>query len=126
MSFDHDMNAGVQNQNADQDQAAELEQLARRTGRSTDDLVAEAVTRSWQGRSVICEVTVRRGDDVIAEFSGRGAQIAPADEKPSVASKQGRAGSPGRVGPKEDRTPETGADTGSVDGPAAPEHAPGG
>ncbi|MGW3127373.1 hotdog fold thioesterase [Streptomyces sp. NPDC001123] len=97
-----------------------------RPGHLGDDLVAEAETRSRAGRSVICAVTVRRGGDVIAEFSGRGAQIGGADKKPSAASEQGQTDSPGRAGQKENRAHEVGADTDVVDGPAAPEHAPGG
>jgi len=98
----------------------------RRPGHLGDDLVAEAVTRSRQGRTVICEVTVRRGDDVIAEFSGRGAQIAAGGGKPSAAGSPVRTGSPDGAGQKDDRPLRTGADTDAVDGPAAPGHAPGG
>ncbi len=36
-----------------------------------DVLVAEAVERTRFGRSGIYDVTVRRGEDVIAEFRGR-------------------------------------------------------
>jgi acyl-CoA thioesterase len=36
-----------------------------------DELVAEAVERSRRGRSGIYDVTVRRGDEVVAEFRGR-------------------------------------------------------
>ena len=41
-----------------------------------DDLMAEATTRIRAARSVSCDVTVRRGDEVVAEFQGRGRQIA--------------------------------------------------
>ena len=40
-----------------------------------DELVAEAVMRTRYGRSGICDVTVRRGDTVIAEFRGRSQQL---------------------------------------------------
>jgi acyl-CoA thioesterase len=40
-----------------------------------DELVAEAVMRARYGRSGICDVTVRRGDTVIAEFRGRSQQL---------------------------------------------------
>jgi acyl-CoA thioesterase len=36
-----------------------------------DELVARAEERVTYGRSGICDVTVRRGDDVVAEFRGR-------------------------------------------------------
>ncbi|MBN9619164.1 MAG: hydroxyphenylacetyl-CoA thioesterase PaaI [Actinobacteria bacterium] len=36
-----------------------------------DELVAEAVVRTRFGRSGVYDVTVRRGDDVVAEFRGR-------------------------------------------------------
>lgn len=39
--------------------------------RAGDVLEATAVERTRYGRSAICDVTVRRGDDVIAEFRGR-------------------------------------------------------
>jgi len=96
----------------------------RRPGRLDDDLTAEAVTRSWQGRSVICEVTVRRGDDVIAEFSGRGVRIAVADDKASAASDPVPGSSSGRAGHEEHRVRPAGADTDAVDGPAGPGHEP--
>jgi acyl-CoA thioesterase len=41
-----------------------------------DELVAEAVMRTRWGRHGVCDVTVRRGADVIAEFRGRSAQLA--------------------------------------------------
>ena len=40
-----------------------------------DELVAEAVMRSRWGRHGICDVTVRRGEDVVAEFRGRSAEL---------------------------------------------------
>lgn len=97
----------------------------RRPGHLGDDLIAEAVTRSWQGRSVICEVTVRRGDDVIVEFSGRGAQIALADGVPPAGSNPVPGSPSGRAGHEEHRTRPTGADIDAVDGPAVPEHTSG-
>ncbi|MFF2128284.1 PaaI family thioesterase [Streptomyces olivochromogenes] len=87
----------------------------RRPGHLGDDLIAEAVTRSWQGRSVICEVTVRRGDDVIAEFSGRGVRIVAADGKPSAGSDPVPGSSSGRAGHEEHRVRPAGADTDAVD-----------
>lgn len=36
-----------------------------------DELIARAEERVTYGRSGICDVTVRRGDDVVAEFRGR-------------------------------------------------------
>jgi acyl-CoA thioesterase len=35
-----------------------------------DELVATAIERLRDGRTGICDVTVRRGDDVVAEFRG--------------------------------------------------------
>lgn len=43
--------------------------------REGDVLVATAVERVTFGRSGLCDVTVRRGDDVIAEFRGRSRTI---------------------------------------------------
>ncbi|TCM46048.1 hydroxyphenylacetyl-CoA thioesterase PaaI [Kribbella sp. VKM Ac-2568] len=40
-----------------------------------DLLVAEARERTSYGRNAIYDVTVRRGDDVIAEFRGRSRQL---------------------------------------------------
>src|SRR5690348_5695298 len=40
-----------------------------------DELVATAVERFRRGRSGIYDVTVRRGDDVVAEFRGRSRTI---------------------------------------------------
>jgi acyl-CoA thioesterase len=42
-----------------------------------DLLEAEAKVRSRRGRSGIYDVTVRRGDDVIAEFRGRSTELRP-------------------------------------------------
>lgn len=36
-----------------------------------DELAAEAVERTRFGRSGIYDITVRRGDEVVAEFRGR-------------------------------------------------------
>jgi acyl-CoA thioesterase len=40
-----------------------------------DDLVAEAVERARFGRSGIYDITVTRGDEVVAEFRGRSRTI---------------------------------------------------
>ncbi|QNE23011.1 hydroxyphenylacetyl-CoA thioesterase PaaI [Kribbella qitaiheensis] len=40
-----------------------------------DILIAEAVERASYGRNGIYDVTVRRGDDLIAEFRGRSRQL---------------------------------------------------
>jgi acyl-CoA thioesterase len=40
-----------------------------------DELVAEAQVRARRGRTGIYDVTVRRGDEVIAEFRGRSAEL---------------------------------------------------
>jgi acyl-CoA thioesterase len=40
-----------------------------------DVLVAEAVERTSYGRNGIYDVTVRRGDEVVAEFRGRSRQL---------------------------------------------------
>jgi acyl-CoA thioesterase len=42
-----------------------------------DVLEAEARMRTRFGRSGVYDVTVRRGDDVIAEFRGRSHTLAP-------------------------------------------------
>jgi acyl-CoA thioesterase len=42
-----------------------------------DLLEAKAKVRSRRGRSGIYDVTVRRGDDVIAEFRGRSTELRP-------------------------------------------------
>ncbi|GAB2459474.1 hypothetical protein GCM10027265_05800 [Jatrophihabitans fulvus] len=44
--------------------------------RDGDVLVADAVERTRFGRSGIYDVTVRRGDDVVAEFRGRSHTLA--------------------------------------------------
>ncbi len=46
--------------------------------RAGDQLVAEAQERVSFGRSGIYDITVRRGDDVIAEFRGRSHRVASA------------------------------------------------
>lgn len=51
-----------------------------------DDLLAEARTQTRAARSVICDVTVRRGDQVIAEFRGNGRQIVGAAPQPGRPS----------------------------------------
>ncbi|GAB2558029.1 hydroxyphenylacetyl-CoA thioesterase PaaI [Kribbella endophytica] len=43
--------------------------------RRGDVLVAEAVERTSYGRNGIYDVTVRRGDEVVAEFRGRSRQL---------------------------------------------------
>lgn len=40
-----------------------------------DELAAEAVTRVELRRVVICDVTVRRGDETVAEFRARGQHL---------------------------------------------------
>ncbi len=47
-----------------------------------DVLVATAVERTRFGRSGICDVTVRRGDEVIAEFRGRSRSLPPLPDAP--------------------------------------------
>ena len=42
-----------------------------------DVLVAEAVERAAQGRSAVYDVTVRRGQQVVAEFRGRSRTLPP-------------------------------------------------
>jgi acyl-CoA thioesterase len=49
-----------------------------------ETLVAEAVERTRFGRSGIYDVTVRRGDDVIAEFRGRSHRPARFDRPPAA------------------------------------------
>jgi phenylacetic acid degradation protein PaaD len=46
--------------------------------RAGDVLVAEAVLRTRFGRAGLYDVTVRRDEDVIAEFRGRSHQLGPA------------------------------------------------
>lgn len=48
-----------------------------RPARAGDELVATATERSVSGRSGIYDVTVRRGDEVVAEFRGRSRTISP-------------------------------------------------
>jgi acyl-CoA thioesterase len=45
-------------------------------GRLDDELVAEAARRTQFGRTGIYDVTVRRGDEVVAEFRGRSHTLA--------------------------------------------------
>ncbi|MFI6366181.1 hydroxyphenylacetyl-CoA thioesterase PaaI [Nocardia sp. NPDC050630] len=40
-----------------------------------DVLIAEAAIRSRSGRTIICDVTIRRGDEVVAEFRARGSLL---------------------------------------------------
>jgi acyl-CoA thioesterase len=47
-----------------------------------DELVAEAVERVRQGRSGICDVTVRCGDRVVAEFRGNSREVRPGAQRP--------------------------------------------
>lgn len=46
------------------------------SAREGDELIAVATERTRFGRSGVYDVTVRRGDDVIAEFRGRSRTIA--------------------------------------------------
>jgi phenylacetic acid degradation protein PaaD len=48
-----------------------------------DLLVAEAVERTVFGRSGIYDVTVRRGDEVVAEFRGRSHRVASGRPDPA-------------------------------------------
>jgi acyl-CoA thioesterase len=57
--------------------AASAEIVFVTPARLGDELVAEAVMRTRWGRHGICDVTVRRGDDVVAEFRGRSAELNP-------------------------------------------------
>src|SRR4051812_30531790 len=52
--------------------AADITFLA--PARAGDELQADAQVRTQRGRSGIYDVTVRRGDEVIAEFRGRSVQ----------------------------------------------------
>jgi len=54
--------------------AAEIAFVA--PARAGDELVAEAALRTSFGRNGIYDVTVRRGDQVIAEFRGRSHHVA--------------------------------------------------
>lgn len=40
-----------------------------------DVLIAEASVRSRSGRTMVCDVTIRRADDVVAEFRARGSLL---------------------------------------------------
>jgi acyl-CoA thioesterase len=42
-----------------------------------DELEAHAQVRTRRGRTGIYDVTVRRGDEVVAEFRGRSAELKP-------------------------------------------------
>jgi acyl-CoA thioesterase len=48
------------------------------SARLGDELVAAAVLRTRYGRNGIYDVTIRRGDEIIAEFRGRSRAVAPA------------------------------------------------
>ncbi|WP_327250350.1 hydroxyphenylacetyl-CoA thioesterase PaaI [Streptomyces sp. NBC_01244] len=50
--------------------------------RQGDLLVATAHERTRYGRSGVYDVTIQRGDEVIAEFRGRSRTLRPAKEKP--------------------------------------------
>jgi acyl-CoA thioesterase len=54
--------------------------------RAGDILEAEAVMRTRFGRSGLYDVTVRRGDEVIAEFRGRSHQLAPDPAAPKATA----------------------------------------
>ncbi|MGI9093638.1 MAG: hydroxyphenylacetyl-CoA thioesterase PaaI [Mycobacteriales bacterium] len=55
--------------------AAECSIVFVAAARTGDTLEAHAAVRSRFGRSGIYDVTVRRGDDVVAEFRGRSRQL---------------------------------------------------
>ena len=55
--------------------AAAAEIVFCRPARLGDVLTAEAAVRSRFGRSGVYDVTVRRGDEVIAEFRGRSQEV---------------------------------------------------
>ena len=57
--------------------AASAEIVFVSPARLGDELVADAVMRARWGRHGICDVTVRRGDVVVAEFRGRSAEANP-------------------------------------------------
>jgi acyl-CoA thioesterase len=57
--------------------AASAEIVFVAPARAGDVLVAEAVLRTRFGRAGLYDVTVRRDDDVIAEFRGRSHQLGP-------------------------------------------------
>ena len=60
--------------------AADIDFVA--PARLGDDLLATAVERTRFGRSGIYDVTVRRGDEGIAEFRGRSRTLRPSEERP--------------------------------------------
>lgn len=55
--------------------AAGAEIVFARPARLGDELVAEAAMRTRFGRSGVYDVTVRRGEEVIAEFRGRSQEL---------------------------------------------------
>ena len=57
----------------------------RRAGPARRRPVATAVLRTAFGRTGIYDVTVRRGDEVVAEFRGRSHRLAPDDRDPARA-----------------------------------------
>ncbi|MFE0424106.1 hydroxyphenylacetyl-CoA thioesterase PaaI [Streptomyces sp. NPDC058953] len=59
-----------------------------------DILTACAGERVRFGRSGVCDVTVRRGDEVIAEFRGRSRTVRGAPPDPGDADPAGRAAGP--------------------------------
>jgi acyl-CoA thioesterase len=56
------------------------------SARLGDELVAAAVLRTRYGRNGIYDVTIRRGDEIIAEFRGRSRAVAPAETAPAETS----------------------------------------
>lgn len=50
-----------------------------------DVLVAEATERTVFGRAGLYDITVRRGDEVVAEFRGRSHRLAPRPTAPVAA-----------------------------------------
>lgn len=52
-----------------------------------DELVAEAVERTRFGRSGIYDITVRRGDEVVAEFRGRSRTLRPTGADPAPGAR---------------------------------------
>jgi acyl-CoA thioesterase len=53
------------------------------SARLGDELVAAAVLRTRYGRNGIYDVTIRRADEIIAEFRGRSRAVAPSVATPS-------------------------------------------
>ena len=51
-----------------------------------DLLTAEAELRTRLPRSVICDVTIRRGEEVVAEFRARGQQFGARSTEPATTS----------------------------------------